>query len=190
MRSMLMILAILAAGYSLPLNAQVRSSLEEKQTSAFADRLWWGGGFALGLSSVNSVTTIQLGLSPMVGYKFTDRLSAGPRLSALMSYFTARTFGGERDSKLAPTWAGGVFTRYKLFSEFFAHAEYELENRAFVLTDIDGLYVNRQNINNYYIGGGYNSNGGEITILYNLNRQSGFLQQSPFVFRFGFTRNF
>lgn len=153
-------------------------------------RIWWGGGFALGFSSFNSITTIQLGLSPMVGYKFTDRLSAGPRVSALMSYFSARTFTGPRDNKFAPTWAGGIFSRYKLISSLFAHAEYELENRAFVVQDISGLVVNRNNFNNIYVGGGYNSNGGEILILYNLNTVSGFQRTSPFVFRFGFTKNF
>lgn len=156
----------------------------------FGDRIWWGGGFALGFSSFNSITTIQLGLSPMVGYKFTDRLSAGPRVSALMSYFSARTFTGPRDNKFAPTWAGGIFSRYKLISSLFAHAEYELENRAFVVQDVGGLIVNRNNFNNIYIGGGYNSNGGEFLILYNLNTVSGFQRTSPFVFRFGFTQNF
>ena len=154
------------------------------------DRIWWGGGFALGFSSFNSITTVQLGLSPMVGYKFNDRLSAGPRVSALLSYFSARTFTGPRDNKLAPTWAGGIFSRYKLVSSLFAHVEYERENRAFVVQDISGLVVNRNNFNNFYIGGGYNSNGGEILILYNLNTQTGFQRTSPFVFRFGFTRNF
>ncbi len=165
-------------------------SLLGQESTEFKERIWWGGGFALGFSSFNSITTIQLGLSPMVGYKFTERLSAGPRVSALMSYFSARTFTGPRDNKLAPTWAGGVFTRYKLISDIFAHAEYERENRAFVVQDIGGLIVNRNNFNNYYIGAGYNSNGGELLILYNLNTVSGFQRTSPFVFRFGFTRNF
>lgn len=164
--------------------------MQGQKARDFGDQIWWGGGFALGFSSFNSITTIQLGLSPMVGYKFTDRLSAGPRVSALMSYFSARTFTGPRDNKFAPTWAGGVFSRYKLISSLFAHAEYELENRAFVVQDVGGLIVNRNNFNNIYIGGGYNSNGGEFLILYNLNTVSGFQRTSPFVFRFGFTRNF
>ena len=167
-----------------------RPSSFGQESGKFGDQLWWGGGFALGFSTINNITTIQLGLSPMVGYKFTDRLSAGPRVSALMSYFSARTFTGPRDNKLAPTWAGGIFSRYKLVSSLFAHLEFERENRAFVVQDISGLVVNRNNFNNVYIGGGYNSNGGEFVVLYNLNSVSGFQRTSPFVFRFGFTRNF
>ncbi|MEY4134883.1 MAG: hypothetical protein ACOYOO_04955 [Saprospiraceae bacterium] len=167
-----------------------RPSAYGQESPEFKDRIWWGGGFALGFSTINNITTVQLGLSPMVGYKFTERFSAGPRVSALMSYFSARTFTGPRDNKFAPTWAGGIFSRYKLPGQLFAHLEYEFENRAFVVQDIGGLVVNRNNFNNYYIGAGYNSNGGELLILYNLNTVSGFQRTSPFVFRFGFTRNF
>ncbi|MBK8044724.1 MAG: hypothetical protein IPK21_19940 [Haliscomenobacter sp.] len=164
-------------------------STRSEQESAFKDRIWWGGGFALGFSSFNNVTNIQLGISPMAGYKFTDRFSAAPRVSVLMSYFSARLFNGDRANEFTPTWAVGAFTRYKLIRDIFAHAEYEFENRAFVTSDLSALYVNRRNVNNVYIGAGYNSGGAEFVVLYNLNQEA-FLQQSPFVFRFGFTRNF
>lgn len=169
--------------------ASLQGQTSQVQGAAFKDRIWWGGGFALGFSSFNNVTNIQLGISPMAGYKLTERFSMGPRVSVLMSYFSARLFNGDRANEFTPTWAVGAFSRYKLVRDIFAHAEYEFENRAFVTSDLSTLYVNRRNVNNVYIGGGYNSGGAEFVVLYNLNQQE-FLQQSPFVFRFGFTRNF
>lgn len=162
---------------------------QQTQQTALKDRIWWGGGFALGFSSYNQITNVQLGLSPMVGYKLTPALSVGPRVSFLASYFSARLYSGGRASKLAPTYAGGVFARHKLFRDIFAHAEYELENRAYVTQDGSQLLVSRQTNNNYLIGAGYNAGGTEFLILYNLN-QGKYFNTSPYIFRFGFTRNF
>ncbi|MEY4108074.1 MAG: hypothetical protein RL181_2416 [Bacteroidota bacterium] len=159
-----------------------------RESSDFMDRVWWGGGFALGFSAVNQVTSIQLGVSPMAGYKITNGFSVGPRVSVLASYFSSR-FGVVRSNKIAPTYAGGVFARQKLFRDIFAHTEYELENRAYVTPDGSQLLVSRNTNHNYYIGAGYNAGGAEFLILYNLN-QGRYFDVSPYVFRFGFTRNF
>ena len=124
----------------------------------------------------------------MAGYKITNGFSVGPRVSLLASYFSSR-FGVVRSNKIAPTYAGGVFARQKLFRDIFAHTEYELENRAYVTPDGSQLLVSRNTNHNYYIGAGYNAGGAEFLILYNLN-QAQYFNVSPYVFRFGFTRNF
>ena len=161
---------------------------QARESADFTDRVWWGGGFALGFSAVNQVTSVQLGVSPMVGYKITNGFSVGPRVSLLASYFSSR-FGVVRSNKIAPTYAGGVFARQKLFRDIFAHTEYELENRAYVTPDGSQLLVSRNTNHNYYIGAGYNAGGAEFLILYNLS-QGQYFNVSPYVFRFGFTRNF
>ena len=48
----------------------------EQDKPSFKDRLFFGGGFGL---TVGSVTHVDI--SPMVGYRITDRFSAGIGLS-------------------------------------------------------------------------------------------------------------
>ena len=91
--------------------------------------------------------------------------------------------------------AESVFTRLKIISAIFAHAEYEIANQAFVLADGLKLYTDRIQQNNVYVGGGYSSGQGntrfEIVALYNLQTPESTLYYiSPFTFRFGFTVNF
>jgi hypothetical protein len=89
----------------------------------------------------------------------------------------------------------GVFTRVKVISAIFAHAEYEIANQAFVSFDGVKLYTDRLQQNNVYVGGGYSSGQGntkfEIVALYNLQTpESNLYVISPFTFRFGITVNF
>lgn len=177
-------LLVLVCSLPMVVAAQSKSS-----AASFSDRVWWGGGFALGFSSYNQITNVQLGLSPMAGYKLTPAFSVGPRVSFLASYFSARISNVERATKLAPTYAAALFARHKLFRDLFAHGEYELENKAYVTPDISGLLVSRQTNGNVLLGGGYNAGGSEFVVLYNVSQSRQF-NVSPYVFRFGFTRNF
>lgn len=158
-------------------------------SASFTDRVWWGGGFALGFSSFNQITNVQLGLSPMAGYKITPAFSVGPRVSFLASYFSARVSNVDRATKLAPTYAAALFARHKLFRDLFAHGEYEVENKAYVTPAVNDLLVSRQTNGNVLLGGGYNAGGSEFVVLYNISQSRQF-NVSPYVFRFGFTRNF
>lgn len=158
----------------------------------FGRQLWYGGGVNLGFSGNNGFSQFIFGLSPMVGYKFTDDLSVGPRVSLLYSYFKARTFNGTVDSAQPLSWAVGVFARYKLLPSIFAHVEYELEDEAFVIVT-DKLEVLRQNRSNAYVGAGYNSGDGlwgyEISVLFNLLEDNS-STNVPFIIRAGITYNF
>jgi hypothetical protein len=128
----------------------------------------------------------------MVGYKILPRWSVGPRVSFLASRYSGRAF----INKITPVnWGVGVFTRVKVISAIFAHAEYEIANQAFVSADGPKLYTDRLQQNNVYVGGGYSSGQGntkfEIVALYNLQTPESTLYYiSPFTFRFGFTVNF
>ena len=159
----------------------------------FKERLWYGGGFVVGFSGGNGISIFQLGLSPMVGYKFSERFSAGPRVSALVNFTWAETFSGNRSSAQPVNWGIGVFSRYKITPVIFAHVEYEYADQALILQGFDELILNRFTNDNIYIGGGYSSGVGasqfEVVALYNIN-QSIQSFDSPFTFRFGFTQNF
>ncbi|MEY2950329.1 MAG: hypothetical protein RLZZ248_1530 [Bacteroidota bacterium] len=160
----------------------------------FEEKIWYGGGFNLGFSGSSFVSLFQLGISPMVGYKFTPQWSAGPRISLTYSYYSARTANGGKDNAQPISYAGGIFTRYKVIPAIFLHAEAELANEALVYSGVSQIEVQRRTRENVYLGVGYNSAGGngfgyEILLLYNLNMPQNIIE-SPFDIRFGFNYKF
>lgn len=164
------------------------------ESGGFAHRLWYGGNFTLGFSGGNISSVFQLGISPMVGYKLTDQLSVGPRISLLYTYYKTELAPNDIQSQDPLTYGIGAFARYKAFSNLFAHIEYEFENEAnFVILNGDLEVLTREQ-NNFFLGAGYNSNSGgpwgyEILLLYNLLLPENTVEV-PFSLRFGFTYNF
>ncbi|MDX1940580.1 MAG: hypothetical protein SFU99_08510 [Saprospiraceae bacterium] len=171
--------------------AQSRSRENDRRQSEFASRLWYGGGLALGFSSSGNESLFQLGLSPMVGYKIFEPFSIGPRVNLLYSHYRIN-FSGDVEKADAVSWSAGVFSRYKIIRNIFAHIEYEFDNAAVFSYGLDGLETLRRERSNFYVGGGYNSGGTwgyEILLLYNTLQPENDINP-PFSFRIGFTHNF
>lgn len=180
-----------AALYAQVRVEQVGETSEKKETT-FASHLWYGGNVGLGFSSNTFQSLFQIGVSPMVGYKFFEQLSVGPRVSLFYSHYRLNFGGGDVQTASPLTWTAGVFARYKLFRTIFAHAEYEFENSPVFDFSTGDLEVLRLQRTNTYIGAGYNSGerfGYEIMVLYNLSLAENSIE-SPFDIRFGFTYNF
>lgn len=162
----------------------------------FAHKLWYGGGISLGFSGGNFESLFQFGLSPMVGYKITDKFSVGPRVSAIYTNYRYQ-ISNTQVAKADPiSWGAGAFARYRIIPIIFAHVEYGVENEA-LFTDIRGtdIVVARRTRNNMFLGLGYTSAnssspwGFEISILYNALLPSNSVE-SPFDLRTGITYNF
>ena len=152
-------------------------------------RFWYGGGIGLNFGSgVNrfgqQTSQFNFSISPMVGFKITPEFSIGPRVE--LTYFHLRTGDGNNVQKANFFNYGiGAFTRYKLFQQFFAHAEYQIES-----SKLDG--INRRSTNNFFIGGGYTSGGQlgyEVSILWNLIEEENSVD-IPIDYRIAFTYNF
>jgi len=145
-------------------------------------RFWYGGGVGLNFGSSFNTSQFNFSLSPMVGYKVTPEFSIGPRVE--LSYSHIRVGSGNNVDKFNFFDYGiGAFSRYKLFTQFFAHAEYQIESRKFT----DGT---RDSRNNFFLGGGYTSGGQigyEISILWNFLEDTADL---PIDYRIAFTYNF
>lgn len=162
-----------------------------------AGSLWYGGGFQLGFSSNSFESIFQIGISPMVGYKVTPWFSIGPRASVLYNAYSFNV-GNDRESSNFFTYSGGVFARAKAFQQFFAHAEYNLENDVIGLnpTTFDPI---RRTRGVPYIGAGFVQGGGgfqggggvgfEIMILFPLIERE-FINDSPYIIRSGINVNF
>ena len=112
----------------------------------FVDRLWFGAGGNFGFQGGNNQSFTQLGLTPQVGYKFTDWLSAGPRFGADLNIIKgfARSNVGPIESRrfTLVNYTAGAFVRGR-FRQFYAQTEFNVisrelpfsSNGAFVIGD-------------------------------------------------------
>lgn len=150
------------------------SKVPEKQGFQFS-RMFFGGdlGFQFGDYTIINV-------SPLVGYRFTDRISLGTQIKYnyihVSSYNIATTIYG-----------ASIFSRYNVTKAIFAHVEYEwlsLETKYFN----PGIYVkqDRFSLNNILVGGGYRTSIGErsylnLMVLWNLNDNALSPYQNPII---------
>lgn len=169
----------------------------DRYSSAFASRLWYGGGLNLGFGAAQGQSRFLVGVSPMVGYKILPWLSLGPRFGF---NFTSFKVTGYRAANLFDVEAGG-FLRLKVFRGLFLQGE--LSNEWLQVptyptdpgsTRLDKISYQRSN---QRIGAGWNSSAGrggwgtDIGIFYNFARQNDLLSDvSPLEYRFGITYNF
>lgn len=176
--------------FSATMRAQERT--REISPSWAQKHLWYGAGLGLGFSAQTGATSIQLGLSPMVGYKITPSTSIGPRINLQQAFYWARVSGGRSDSAFPFTFGVGLFARQKVYRSIFAHVEYEWANEGLVRQDFDELSVIRLNQRRWLVGGGYSmgqTQAYEIVILFDIT-QAGTYLRSPLFVRGGFTYNF
>jgi len=164
-------------------NDDTEDYFDESGVGSF--RFWYGGGIGLNFGSGFNTSQFNFSLSPMVGYKITPEFSIGPR--AELAYTHIRTGNGTSAAQKFNFFDYGIgaFTRYKLFQQFFMHAEYQIES----VKQTDGSRVSE---NNFFLGGGYTSGGQigyEISILWDLidDERSTNL---PLDYRIAFTYNF
>lgn len=178
---------------SLDAQRSRKSRRPVQEETSLVDKLWYGGGFALGfyggsLSGAQS-SEFFIGVSPMVGYKVTENLSFGPRMEVAL--LTGRyDFGrGDVQKITAVNYGAGLFGRLKFFNILFGHIEYGYLNQAFPVLTNDGLGTERVGSDQFLIGLGYNSGypfGSEIYIVYDLLAPEDTVDL-PITFRFGFT---
>ena len=175
-------LLIITTGYA-------QSSSNKPEKDRLIDQLWFGGNIGLGFSNSQFGSRFYIGLAPMVGYKITDEWSVGPRFD--LSYTHIRQPSTSMIDKVSFFNVGAaVFTRYKVFTNFFAHVETGINNIPYLDRDAMGnLIVVREQRQTVYVGIGYTAGGGEIVLLYDLNAPQN-TAELPFDFRFGFNYNF
>lgn len=183
-------------GFTPEANAQ-RGKKKSSKTDEYFDEsgnwtrnLWYGAGGVLNFGSARNYNIFRIGLSPMVGYKVTPWLSAGPRFSFIYNSSkggvvdvrreTLDPIGGTQQIgvfKVNSVDVGvGAFARAKFLRSFFVHTEIESLTQKFYDRAFDGngnLYYLRYSDNfeyvtfkennlNGYIGGGYNSGNGQL----------------------------
>ena len=133
---------------------QERDSLDNQQKEPFnlADKLYWGGGFWAQFGNSTFVN-----ISPRVGYRFTDKFSAG--IGAKYQYMSFRDLNSNYKES-ASLYGGTVFSRYSLTEQLFLMGEYEHINIK------DFWITNNSNWTDFLlVGAGYQYNVGGLTSL-------------------------
>lgn len=140
----------------------------------FKERIFFGGYIGLQFGDFTFVD-----ISPIAGYRITNKLSAGIGLT--YQYFHDRFFGYGTH-----TFGGSTFARFLIIPQAFVYAEYEMLN-------LESTYFFEDNGNrfweyNYFLGAGYRQRIGSraffnIMLLYNFNDDSFVYFQNP-IFRF------
>lgn len=135
----------------------------------FTERLYFGGGLGLGFGNTTFVN-----ISPLVGYRITEKFSAGIR--AKYQYYKYKqdfrgTNGGIYTSSFQSNiYGGGVFSRFFVTDNIFLHGEFE--DLSVQFSDQFGN-KSRQWVPSAFVGGGYAYPIGgraifSITALYNV----------------------
>lgn len=194
MKKILILVILLALGAGImEVSAQSRRDTDEyfDESGGFGHRLWYGTHFTVGYNGNGFESLFQFGLAPMIGYKFNDILSVGPRFSFLYSNYRQTYAPGDVQKVSATSWSVGAFGRFRPFPTLFAQIEYNIENEPVFYQN---LTVERIEQNAFYIGAGYNSGSGgplafEALLMYHVN-QPGNTIQSPLDYRIGITYKF
>ncbi|WP_373520165.1 hypothetical protein [Aquiflexum sp.] len=165
--------------FFVTVSAEAQRYIDEENRPPLKDRMFFGGNFAM---SFGTITFIDV--SPLAGVMVTNRFSSG--VGATYQYFNDRRFIGGNNS----VYGGRIFSRYNIFPNIFAHAEYESLNLDFYNQRTDRF--ERIWVPGLLVGGGYftpfgDRGGANITLLYNVihdNFRSPY--NSPLIIRFGF----
>lgn len=168
---------------------------QETPKQSFTDKLFFGGN--LGLQFGN---TTYIDVSPLVGYKVTEKFHAGIGATYIYENSKIRVSNSSVLRFETSHYGGRLFGRYYVWENLFAHLEYEYLNLGYpdpvysftgTITDLE---VDRQNVNSIFVGGGYAQPIGPnaafvIMALWNINES----QYSPYVnplFRLGVVAGF
>lgn len=146
MKKLITILALL--GLTLSAQAQEvynssgrRTATRAKQPEGFdPSRIIFGGGLAFGFGN----NTLVLGVSPVIGYRITDRFSAGIGIGYLYSRIKDEvvlydpTINGPRAYPFKSSlFYPSIWTRFLVTQNFFLHAEFEYDFQSVKYYDYD-----------------------------------------------------
>ena len=159
---LLFVYCLLPAVYciSQDFNPPVPKPEKEKKPFWSWDRVYGGGEIGLQFGSVTLVN-----VAPDIGYKITDRYSAGIGIRYI--YFADRRYSPPSELSI---YGGSIFNRFIVTDFLFLHGEYEVLNGPWIPYD-----PKRFNLNNVWVGGGLRQVVGNsslnIMVLWNLNQE-------------------
>jgi len=158
------------------------------QGAPLSDRIVTGGGFGMSFNSQMD----YISLSPLVGYKITQKLVAGASVTYRYTKYKYYTPALKLND-----YGVGPFIRYSIFKNIYVQTEFEYLNYEFPTTGTESI---RQTYNSFLAGGGFFQPVGDkavlfVTALYNFSYtdpQPGIYSPyySPLILRAGISFNF
>lgn len=163
------------------------ANAQEQPTKSFWDRIYFGGNLGLGFGTNSTYVDV----SPQVGYKITDRFSAGVGVTYIYykEKFTAYGMTYKYETSI---YGGDIFSRYFFTESLFGHVETgalnldvpeQLTHYPYTVT------YGREWVPNLLVGGGFRSGGEKVSfmimLLYDLIDDPNSPYQNP-ILRIGF----
>jgi hypothetical protein len=105
----------------------VRKAQKKEEKPTFGQRLVYGGGFALGFGTITNI-----GASPVIGYRFTNKFLAGIGMG--YQYLRVKDYYPLTDPASGKTvyrpfishiYSPSIWARYIVWRNIFVHTEYE-----------------------------------------------------------------
>ena len=162
-----------------PLFGQAAQERDVKEMKV-RERIFVGGFIGLQFG-----TQTAINISPLAGYRITNRLSAG--IGGTYQYYNDRLIPGQFN--ITHVYGYSFFTRFRIIPRAFLHAEYEKLNLSSTRVGPEFSPGTRIWEENYFLGGGYRQPLSDrvslnIMLLYNFNKETNAYYQNP-IFRFG-----
>ncbi|MEM8896223.1 MAG: hypothetical protein AAGC88_16715 [Bacteroidota bacterium] len=177
---------LLVVGLLLAAHISVAQYSEQPitQESSWTDRVFTGGGLGFGFGDVDWVN-----VSPVIGYRVTDRLAGGMSLTYRYSNYKRVTPALKTND-----YGGSLFARYLVRAPIFLQMEYEYLNFEFPILAGE---TQRLDFNSFLGGGGIAQPVGRnaafiITAMYNFSYANSAESPyaSPWIIRGGITVGF
>lgn len=156
------------------------------QKAPWTEKITLGGNFGLAFGNPTFIN-----ISPLIGYRITDKFIAGGGPSYI--YTRIKAYNQRFENSIV---GGRVFGQHMIFENFAARAEFEHLGIQYPVWNGTDYVKRREWVSNPLIGASYNMPIGRkasfnITALYNLNHQnrlnrSYLYGSSPFIIRAGF----
>ena len=90
--------------------------------------MFFGGGLGLSFTSSNTYFLV----SPLVGYKITEKLHAGVGFTYIYRSSKVVLSNGRQDKFNSSDYGATLFSRYFILENFFAHVEYDFSFNQFL----------------------------------------------------------
>lgn len=188
MRSIKLIAAIILLT-TFTVNAQDTPPGPKK---SFGQRLVFGGIIGAQFGSVT-----QVNISPIIGYRVTEKLTAGIGLTYIYYKYDYVGYNNAILTEEDHVIGGSIWGEYRVLPNVFLHTEFGTLNMSVPKLNAQGYYTGetmRANINNFLVGGGYyqalGANAGmQFSLLWDLIEDQYSPYQNPII-RIGFAAGF
>lgn len=141
---------LMSFGFVNGLFAQENEDADRKPQRSGSDENFWEKVYVGGSFWMRFGTITFIDVSPLVGYRFTDKFSAGPGI--VYQYYKDKRYNPDYETN---TYGGRLFARHTIFQQFFAQAQYENISTEVIYFDRNGeWYETREWVPGAFLGGG------------------------------------